>query len=442
MRLPPLFVLPVPPARARAAVRARRAAVAAALLAIVPLTGCEEILQADAPQLIEESTLQQPANAAVIVAGAVGNFECAFANYIAVMGTVSDEFADAQANAAIWDLDRRTNFPQTSLYATGGCGGFGGVYTPVSTARFQADNALTLLEGWTDAQVENRTALIARMAAYAGYSLILLGEGFCSAAIDLGPEMTPAQVFALAEQRFTRAIQAATTAGGATGDSLRYLALVGRARARVNQNKLAEAATDAALVPNGFTFNARYTAAAGRAENRVFRSNNTTGTITVDPAYRGVTTGGVVDPRVPVVDAGRGGSFPQVRLWVQNKYTALNSPIPIASWREALLIRAEAAAAAGNTTAAVGFINQLRQRVGVPAFAATDAAAVRAQLPEERRRELFLESHRLFDTIRFNVPLNPAPGAPFPNGGGTYGDNKCLPLPDIERLNNPTLSGA
>lgn len=32
-----------------------------------------------------------------------------------------------------------------------------------------------------------------------------------------------------------------------------------------------------------------------------------------------------------------------------------------------------------------------------------------------------------------------AAGAPFPVGGGTYGDNKCLPLPDVERLNNPTL---
>jgi hypothetical protein len=412
----------------------------AALLAAATLTGaCDELLKANAPQLIEESTLQLPANAPVIAAGAIGDFECAFANYVAVMGTVSDEFADSQANAATWDLDRRTNFPNTALYATGGCGGFGGVYTPVSTARYQADNALKLLDGWTDAQVEGRQALIARMAAYAGYSLILLGEGFCSASIDLGPELTPAQVFALAEQRFTRAVQAAQSAGGPVGDSLRSLALVGRARARVDQNKLAEAATDAALVPNGFAFLARYTSAAGRAENRVFRANNSNGTVTVDPSYRNVTVGAAADPRVPVADAGRGGSFPQVRLWVQNKYASLNAPIPIATWREALLIRAEAAAAAGNAAGAVGFINQLRQAAGLPAFAAASAAAALAQIPEERRRELFLESHRLFDTIRFNIPLSPAPGAPFPVGGGTYGDNKCLPLPDVERLNNPTL---
>jgi hypothetical protein len=314
----------------------------------------------------------------------------------------------------------------------------------VATARYQADNTLRLLDRWTDAEVPGRQALIARTAAYAGYSLILLGEGFCSAAIDEGPEMTPAQIFALAEERFTRGITVATAVGGATGDSLRYFNLVGRARARINQGKRAEAAADAALVPTGFTFNARYSLATTRSENRVFGSNNRNGTVTVDSSFRGVTMGGMADPRVPVVDAQRGGSFPQIRLFVQNKYTSLTAPIPIATWREARLIQAEAALESGNVSGAVGFINQLRQRagVGLPAYTGTAAADVRTQLIEERRRELFVESHRLYDTIRFNIPLNPAPGTPFPNGGGTYGSNKCLPIPDIERLNNPNIPDA
>ena len=86
------------------------------------------------------------------------------------------------------------------------------------------------------------------------------------------------------------------------------------------------------------------------------------------------------------------------------------------------------------------------QRGELSALAA-EAAAARAQheelsrVREERRRELFLEGHRLYDTIRFNLPLVPAAGAVFPNGGGTYGNNKCLPLPDVERLNNPSIIG-
>ena len=43
--------------------------------------------------------------------------------------------------------------------------------------------------------------------------------------------------------------------------------------------------------------------------------------------------------------------------------------------------------------------------------------------------------------IRFDVPLTPAPGSPFPAKGGVYGDQLCFPLPDVERNNNPTLSG-
>lgn len=404
----------------------------AASLSIVGLSACDTLLEANAPSRILESTLLQPSNATVLVAGVVADFECALNNYIAAAGTITDEFMDSQANAAIWDLDRRTSNPATALYATGGCGGLGGLYTPISVARFQADQALRLLGEWTDEQVPGRSVLIARAAAYAGYAYILLGEGFCSAAVDLGPELTPAQVFALAEERFTTAIG---TAG--VPDDIRNMALVGRARARINQGKTAEAVADATLVPNNFVFNARTTAAAGRAENRVFRVNNTTGQITVDSSYRNVTFAGVADPRVPVADAGRGGSLPTVRLWAQGKYASLADPVPIATWREALLIRAEVAGG----QEAVNIINQLHARVNLPPFQSNDPAAILAQVQEERRRELFLEGHRLYDTIRFSVPFHPAVGAVFPNGGGTYGTNKCLPLPDIERLNNPTISG-
>jgi hypothetical protein len=402
-----------------------------ALLTTGALSACSNLLDVEAPQLIEEEVLQQPSNAPVIVAGAVADFECAFATYITTMGIVADEFIDGQANAATWDLDRRTNNPATGLYVGGTCGGLG-LYVPVAVARYAADNALTLLKGWSDAEVPNRTLSIARMAAYSGYGHILLGEGFCSAAIDLGPEMTPAQLFAAAEAKFTEAI---TAAQAAQNDSIRFLALVGRARARINQGKRAEAAADAALVPNNFQFLARYTAASGRAENRVFRTNNNNGSHTVDSSFRNLRYDGVVDPRVPVADAGRGSSFPVVRLWVQNKYTGLNASIPIASFREARLIEAEVA---GGQTA-VNIINALHARAGIPNLTAADAANIPATIQEERRRELFLESHRLFDTIRFNQALRPAVGVPFPNGGGTYGNQKCLPLPDVERINNPNI---
>ncbi len=401
----------------------------AATLGSGTLSACSTLLEADAPSRILESTLLQSSNAPVLVAGAIADFECALGNFILTGGTLADEFSDSQANAATWDIDRRTNVPATALYATGACGGFG-VYTPLSTARFQADQAVRLLDKWTDAEVPSRGVLIGRATAFSGYSYLLIGEMFCSAAFDLGPELQPAAVFALAETRFTRVID-----GAGVPDDVKNLALVGRARARINLGKKAEAAADAARVPANFVYNARTTAAAGRAENRLFRFNNTNGTITVDSTFRNVTFNGVVDPRVAVIDAGRGGSLPTVRLWSQQKYKALTDPIPIATWREALLIQAEVA---GGQTA-VGIINQLHTRAGIPAFQSAVESVIQAQVQEERRRELFVEGQRLYDTIRFNVPLKPAVGAPFANGGGTYGANKCLPLPDIERLNNPGI---
>jgi hypothetical protein len=86
----------------------------------------------------------------------------------------------------------------------------------------------------------------------------------------------------------------------------------------------------------------------------------------------------------------------------------------------------------------VDIINALHDKAGLPHFTSTDPAEIQAQVIQERNRELFLEGHRLWDMIRFNLPLVPPPGAPF-KSGGTYGSQLCVPLPDVERLNNPNI---
>jgi hypothetical protein len=86
----------------------------------------------------------------------------------------------------------------------------------------------------------------------------------------------------------------------------------------------------------------------------------------------------------------------------------------------------------------VDVINALRARAGLPRFAGGDAAAVSRELVEERRRELWLEGQRLYDIRRFSLPLVPATGTPFAKGG-SYGTTTCLPLPDVERFNNPSI---
>jgi hypothetical protein len=88
--------------------------------------------------------------------------------------------------------------------------------------------------------------------------------------------------------------------------------------------------------------------------------------------------------------------------------------------------------------AAVDAINRVRAAHNLPAYTG-GTANVAAQIREERQRELFLEGSRLWDMRRFDVALFPATGTPFPKGG-VYGDARCLPLPDVERANNPNLN--
>jgi hypothetical protein len=287
--------------------------------------------------------------------------------------------------------------------------------------------------------VPGRTGLIATAATYAGYSLVLLGEGMCSAAIDVGPELTPAQVLAEAESRFTRAIDAATASGD---DETLTLARLGRARARLDVGNKTEAGADASQVPAGFVVNATYSNAKPSRQNVVYNFLAQLLAATVDVPFRDVTFEGVADPRVSVVDAGIAGADEVTEIFLPTKYSGFDSPIPVGRWEEAQLILAEADLAAGDAGSAVDIINTLHANAGLPAYGGGTPEEVMAQLIDERRRELFLEGQRLGDIIRYGLPLFPAPGTPFPTGGsvsGSYGTQVCFPLPTVERSNNPNI---
>jgi starch-binding outer membrane protein, SusD/RagB family len=408
-----------------------------------PVLSCNILdkgLEATAPDKIETSVLETPANAGLIVTSAIGNFECALKAYIVDGGLMSGELMDATATAAAWPFDRRGTDPTADqTYATGACTGYPlGIYTPIQVARGTADRALELLQTWTDAEVPNRQLLIAKAAAYAGYSRILLGEGFCSAAISLSPEMTSNEIFASAETMFNTAITAAQAAGN---QQILNMAYVGRARARLDQGNKTGATADAALVPAGFVINATSENAPTIRQNRV-QVYNQGGLVSVAPSYRDLTvpsgSGTVPDTRVTVTNAGKNGSDNRTPLYIQTKYANSSSPIPIASYKEAQLIIAEVAQ--GQT--AVNIINALRTAAGLPTISTTDPVVIAAEVTEARRRELFLEGQHLYDVRRLNLALDPASGIPYSTvylKGGNYGTERCFPVPDVERLNNPNF---
>jgi hypothetical protein len=421
-----------------------------AVVAAGVVLGCStsRLLDVNAPNSVPVSLFDSPADANLMTNSAISDFECAFGAAVLIEGIISDELADAQLGAAQWPYDRRDANTQTNgIYGTSGCASNQGpgIYTPLSTARWDADNALGKLNGWTDVQVPNRATLIARMNLYAGFSYAMLGISMCNAAFDLGPSMDQKAMFALAEKRFSDAITAAQPLGLT---DVVNAALVGRARVRLYQGNTSGAVTDAQVVPKGFVFNASADAsdAGARRANRVYAALQQAGDYTVEAfALDLKTENGESDPRSAVQQTNTRPADSRSVIYVPKKYgtgaTANNTvgdaiPLPMARYEEAQLILAEVQGG----VSAVSIINTLRATVNLkPYTGPTDAASIKNLVIDERKRVLFVEGLRNYDIQRFNLTLNPAVGSPYARVGGTYGNTTCLPLPDIERFNNPNI---
>jgi hypothetical protein len=388
-------------------------------------SSCDDLLSVDTPSFVNADDLNNPARAELIVTGAASDFEFAFQGYVLAGAILGNELGDGTQTAARWEVDQRKIRSSSTIYVSGS--DFG-IYAPLSTARFTADDALKKLDSWTDAQVPNRNQLIARAAAYAGYSYLLMGEAFCTVAFDLGPEKTKQDAFNLAVERFNRAIQ--LSANGP--NDVLNMARIGLGRALLNLGRKSEAAAAVASVPENFVFNVTASDDGNRRQNRIFQQFNARN-VTVDPGYRNLTIDGVADPRVRTTDAGLNTA--NVRVFTSPKYAGFTTSIPLARTAEAKLIRAEAL---GGQTA-VTLINQLRAVHGLPAFASTSEQQIQAQVIVERLREFFLESHTLYDLTRYNLPLSPEPGSRYRDQNETYGNQRCFPLPDVERDNNPNI---
>ena len=410
--------------------------VAAASTTIVACNSTD-LLDVATPANVPVALLDDPANATLMVNSAVADFECALGSMIAVEGIISDELADAQLGAAAWPYDRRDANTQTNgSYGTNSCTSnqTPGIYNPLSTARWGADHALTNLNAWTDAQVPNRQALIAKAATYAGFAYALIGMSMCSAAFDLGPEVQQAAIFALAEERFTTAIAAAQATNQ---PALLNAAYVGRARVRLFTGNKTGAAADAALVPAGFVLAAANDATDNRLYNRLYAITQQFGFYTIE-SLNLKTENGQVDPRSAATQVSTRPADAKSVIYVPNKYSAGDAaPTPIATYTEAQLILAEAQGGSN----AVTIVNALRAAAGLqPYTGPTDATSIQNLIIDERRRALFLEGFRNYDMQRFDVPFNPPVGTAFPLKGGTYGNTRCLPLPDVERNNNPNIT--
>lgn len=416
-------------ARRTVTVTLRRLTATVVVAMTATTAACDRLLDVENPASVPIDALDNPALLPTLEAAAIQQFQCAFANFVATAGMLSGEYwsANGFVNNHPWEWRGVVQIRN----APGSCPGRNatsmGFYTPMQEARFQLDDLFTRASAFTDEQVPNRQRMLTEARAYAGYAFTILGETMCEMTVDGGPRMTSQEVWAIAEERFGEAITLATALGD---NSLQNMAIAGRARVRLDMGKLSEAAEDARLVPAGFVRDAEFSTVTQTRENRIYNLTVANSNISVTPPYQDLTVDGQPDPRVPVENTDRLGPDNSTPFWRQLKYTAADAPIPIASYAEAQLILAEASSDPAEKLAA---INRVRALSDVPAFAGTVTDDI---IIEERRRQLFSEGHRYVDMLRKDLPFQSGTN----RKGQTYSDLTCVPLPDVETLNNPNFN--
>jgi hypothetical protein len=427
--------------RGRAALH--RASHALLALTFAATAACNSLLNVDNPGNVPAEALSDPSLMATLEIAALQQAQCAIANYAATAGMLSGEYwsANGFVNNHIWEWRGIVEIKG----APGSCSSSRndtsmGFYTPLQQARFQAEDAFTRMSAFTDAQVPNRQRYMVEMRAYGAYAILLLAEGMCDMTIDNGPKMAKADVLALAEKEFTEAItlvNAATDVAFAAIDrtSLKNMAIAGRARTRLDAGNLAGAAADAALIPAGYVRVAEFSETTPSRENRIYNLTVRNDFLSTAPAYQNLTLeSGAPDPRVKVLDMKRKGSDNVTPIFQQQKFQGSGAvSLPIASYAEAQLILAEATGGQAGLDA----INRVRALSSIPPLVLQPGQDFAAAVLEERRRQLFSEGQRYGDMLR--------KGLPFSSGvnrkGQTISSLTCVPLPDVETLNNPNFKG-
>jgi len=287
-------------------------------------------------------------------------------------------------------------------------------------------------------------------ALHAAYANRLIGENWCEAAVDGGPIVSRTEMLQRAETWFTTAIDAAGSV--ATLAAQKTAAYAGRASVRAHLGNWAGALSDAAQVPTGFAFDARYEEAQQNEFNRIYFAG-------ADQPYRAVTVWNTPyeayftatdDPRVPWTDTGLLGDASvgvvgaRVSFFRQLKHADRGSDIRLSSGYEMRLIEAEKLLMDGTYTEAMNILNARRADLGLADLAPASLAEAWTLFKRERGIELWLEGRRLGDLYRWDA--NNTPGTldlrETAGAAESYldaGQSLCYPIPKAEREANPNI---
>ena len=415
----------------------RRASLLGLLVATFGLAGCDldELLTVEDRDTVSEGTLDNPDVLPVVVAGAFGDFAGAYSgsgggdSYVSVTALMSDEFYSAGTFATRTATDRR----EQQTPANGNTSD--DAYLDLQQARRALKDAarrVADINGTDDPDYNELKAL-------EGYSILLLGEAFCSAVplsnvvngeFVLSAPLTSEQLFDTAIAKFDVSL-----AAGASN-----LARIGKARALLAKGDAAGAAAAVASVPTDYVY-LIFHSESGQSNDVYSKQNNGRFSQSDVEGGNGPAFRSAGDPRTPWEQDPLGGFDENIPMYHSLLYTSFSDDHPLATGVEARLIEAEAALQAGNYVAMNTILNTLR--LADPDLAplvapATEAAAI-DQLFEERAFWLYLTGHRLGDLRRLMYEYGRAEDDVYPTGayhkGGSYGNDVVFPI-DFDEGNN------
>lgn len=412
-----------------------------------------DLLSVKNPDIVTPENLVGTAGLSTLRAGALGDFALAVSGSAAGHGSTpglihySSSFTDEIRYAGTFPT--RREFDERKVLETNGS--LAQVYSNLHRARASAEYAAGKLASAPDTAEAPR---LAEMRSLAGLTYLFLGETFCSGVpissaresgeLVYGQPLSTVQLFDSAARWFDSALAAA-----AGSEPQRNLAAVGKGRALLDLGDFPGAAAAVSGVPTAFTYSIFHSSASAAQQNGVFALS------AVDRQYSvpdvegpfGIPFRSVSDPRTPYDSLGFVGQDGSTPFFLQLKYPAADTPVPIVTGVEARLIEAEAALRANNVVSFTQIHTDLRATVGLPA---PDPTLLVTQVQredfhfQERGRWLWLSAQRLSDLRRLVRQYGRSPDAVFPSGpyfkGGTYGTDVNFPIP-IAELNNPNFTG-
>ena len=415
----------------------------AALGLVSGVAACSNLLDVTNPATFGDESLNSSILAPQLINGVVTRVQAGYDDLALNSAIITDEAVSGNNFETVHDVDLRL---VTKINSTD-------VYPRIELARAAADSfAARLTRVYGDSA--SSSLGLARIQAYGAFAYVLAGEYLCDSPVDPSqPAITPDSMLKISVSRARDAIATATAHRAKTGaataaaDSLLAFARVTGARAALDLGDFATAASLASLVPAGFQLYSYYDV---NNSSNIFQSSTTGGNrnLGVDVTFRNLN-----DTRVRHSATGSTGHDQSTILctpfqpescsgFPSTTAFALGTAIRISSGLEAQYIRAEAE---GPTAANIAFVEG--RRLAFPSATAatpTTAANFMDNLRDQRRRDFFLDGHRLGDLRRYiklyNLDLFPKGAHPNTTRGGTYGSSTCFPPTDAEIVGNPNYT--